>query len=344
MSVVGSTRSVGAVSVVGALALVAVLAAGMGARAQSVAPSPVGPMDYADPAHWIAVPETVTKPVDVFYVPPTIGRSGPSGPDLTPIDDPVLLAGGPMITRLHASAFADVANLYAPYYRQADAAWSLGLPSDEHAALIGGVPAGDVEAALAFYLEHWNGGRPFFLLSHSQGSDVVADLLGRPVLTDPAVADRLVAAYVVGYSITDAWLAANPGWPFAAGADDTGVVVSWNTEAAGYAGANPVVLPGARAINPISWVRDETPAPARASRGSMLPDGAGGFALQVGVADATLDLGAGVVRVSTIDPAAFVSPSGVFPVGVLHSVDIPLFWGDLAHNAAVRWEAYQARE
>lgn len=344
MSVVGSARSVGAVFAVGVVALLAV---GMGAQAQSVAPSsvaPVAPIDYADPASWIAVPEAVSKPVDVFYVPPTIGRSGPSGPDMTPIDDPVVVAGGPLITRLHASAFADIANIYAPFYRQADAVWSLGLPPDEHAAVIGGVPAGDVEAALAFYLEHWNGGRPFFLLSHSQGSDVVAELLGRPVLTDPAVADRLVAAYVVGYSITDAWLASHPGWPFATGADDTGVVVSWNTEAAGYEGANPVVLPGARVINPISWVLDETPAPAESSLGSLLPDGAGGFAVQVGVADATLDLDAGVVRVSTIDPAAFVSPSGAFPVGVLHSLDIPLFWGDLAHNAAVRWAAYQAGE
>lgn len=73
-----------------------------------------------------------------------------------------------------------------------------------------------------------------------------------------------------------------------------------------------------------------------------LLDGSGGFALTVGMADATLDLGAGVVRVSTIDPAAFVSPSGAFPEGVLHSVDIPLYWGDLRHNAAVRWEAWQA--
>ena len=249
---------------------------------------------------------------------------------------------GPPAVAMHPSAFADIANVYAPYYRQADAVWALGLPPDEHAAVIAGVPAGDVEAALRFYLEHWNGGRPFFLLGHSQGSDILADLLGRPVLTDPAVADRLVAAYIVGYSVTGAWLAANPTWTFATGADDTGVVVSWNTEAAGFSGTNPVVLAGAMVINPVSWTRDATPAPASASRGSLLPDGSGGFALTVGTADATLDLDAGVVRVSTIDPAAFVSPSGAFPEGVLHSIDIPLYWGDLRHNAAVRWEAWQA--
>jgi hypothetical protein len=327
---------------VSSVVVVAVLAVGVGAQAQPAAPSPVVPIDYADPAHWITVPMSITEPVDVFYVPPTMGRTAPSGPGLTPIDDPKLLASGPVALDLHASAFMDLANVYAPFYRQADAVWSLALPADEHAAVIGGVPAGDVEAALRYYLDHWNDGRPFFLLSHSQGSDIVADLLGRPILTDPAVADRLVAAYVVGYSITDAWLEAHPQWPFAAGADDTGVVVSWNTVAAGFTGQDPVVLPGALVINPISWVRDETPAGADQALGSRLPDGSGGLEFQVGLADATLDLEAGVVRVSTIDPASFVSPSGAFPEGVLHSLDIPLYWGDLAHNAAVRWEAWLA--
>ena len=96
---------------------------------------------------------------------------------------------------------------------------------------------------------------------------------GLYVTIQKEVADRLVAAYIVGYSVTGEWLMANPTWTFATGADDTGVVISWNTEAAGFSGTNPVVLPGALVINPVSWTRDETAAPASMSRGSLLPDG-----------------------------------------------------------------------
>ena len=40
----------------------------------------------------------------------------------------------------------------------------------------------------------------------------------------------MIAAYAIGFSITTDDLAANPSLRFAEGADDTGVIVSWNTE------------------------------------------------------------------------------------------------------------------
>ncbi len=44
-------------------------------------------------------------------------------------------------------------------------------------------------------------------------------------------------------------------YKFAKGAKDIGVIISYNTEAPQVAGKNPVVLPGAMAINPITWTR-----------------------------------------------------------------------------------------
>ena len=46
----------------------------------------------------------------------------------------------------------------------------------------------------------------------------------------PEYLERMVAAYVVGYSITEDFLKANPHLKFAEGADDTGVIISYNTE------------------------------------------------------------------------------------------------------------------
>ena len=46
----------------------------------------------------------------------------------------------------------------------------------------------------------------------------------------PEYLKRMIAAYVVGYSITEDYLKANPHLKFAERADDTGVIVSYNTE------------------------------------------------------------------------------------------------------------------
>ena len=85
---------------------------------------------------------------------------------------------------------------------------------------------------------------------------------------NPKVCDRMIAAYVIGYSITPGYLAQNPHLKFAEGPDDTGVIISYNTEAPNVVGNNPVVLPGAMAINPISWTREESLAKAEENLGS----------------------------------------------------------------------------
>ena len=72
------------------------------------------------------------------------------------------------------------------------------------------------------------------------------------------------------YKVTD--LAANPALKFAEGADDTGVIVSWNTEGPGNKyEESSVVKPGAIAINPLNWKRDDTYAPASENLGARQP-------------------------------------------------------------------------
>ena len=87
----------------------------------------------------------------------------------------------------------------------------------------------------------------------------------------PEYQQRMIAAYVIGFSITKEYLQANPHLHFAERADDTGVIVSWNTEGAANAGKkNLVVLPGAISINPLNWKRDETYAPAAENLGGYI--------------------------------------------------------------------------
>ena len=302
-----------------------------------------GPVtDYHEPGNWMLVPASPDKPVDVFYIHPTsYSRADATAPVVADINDAGMRKGAQSAYERQASAFAPVANVYAPYYRQLDAVWALTLPAAEHVQAIEGAPTIDVTAAFAYYLEHFNDGRPFAIAGHSQGSDVATHLLAGYLTQHPDVAKRMVVAYVVGYSVTQDWLDANPAFPFADGATDTGVIASWNTEAPTIASANPVVLPGALVINPISWTRTDMAAPASSSKGAWLPDANGTWGKVEQYADAAIDLGKGVLVASTPDVERW-SPGGpnAWPKGVYHTFDYPFYYFDIQANLADRIASY----
>ena len=306
------------------------------------------PTDYSRPERWLSLPATVDKKVDVFYLYPTAyTKAAPSDPIIGPIDDPGMMKGAGVALQRQAWAFRTFATIYAPYYRQADAASRAALPQKEQVKIVAGAPTQDGIAAFDYYIRHFNHGRPFILAGHSLGSNVMANLLSQYMKTHPAVYKRMVVAYVIGYSITPHYLARNPFLKFAKGANDTGVIVSWNTEAPTVDGTNPVLLPGGLAINPITWTRSQKEASAARNRGSVeLNPATGGTPVLnpngtikrfMNLADARVNKAKGVVICSTIDPAVppYYTPGG-FPMGVLHPFDYPFYFFNVRANAANR--------
>jgi hypothetical protein len=162
----------------------------------------------------------------------------------------------------------------------------------------------------------------------------------------------MIAAYIVGQSITPEYLTANPFLKYANGAGDTGVIISWNTEAPTIAGTNPVLLPGGIAMNPITWTRKQTAATTRQNKGSIQLDPTTGRPLLneqgqilrvMNLADARVDKKKGVVICSTV-PASrppYYNAHG-FPKGVLHTFDYPLYFFSIRANAALRAGNYLA--
>jgi hypothetical protein len=326
-------------------------------QATNTPASPVGsgstatvtPTDYSQPAHWLAVAPSPNKQVDVFYIYPTAySKAAPSDPNFCAIDNPTMMKGAQTAFSRQATAFEPSANLYAPYYRQVDAMYQLALSAAQQDENIRREPLVDVTAAFEYYLQNYNHGRPFILAAHSQGSAVLRDLLSGYLKDHPDVYKRMIAAYVVGQSITSEYLAQNPHLKFATGPDDTGVIVSWNTEAPVVDGTNPVTMPGGIAINPITWTTGEATATAEKNLGSIQLDpqtgapelDANGQMMRVmGVADARVDKKRGVVVCSTVDPAKYASG---FPKGVYHTFDYPFYFFDIRANAANRIEHYLA--
>jgi hypothetical protein len=305
----------------------------------------ITPNDYSDPGNWIETQTDGTFPVDVFYLYPTAWSRGEGEPYLAEIDNAVMRTRAPVVEAQQTSAFRDSANIYAPFYRQNDAVWGLSLTPEELQEYFRGAPYADAAAAFQYYLDNYNNGKPFILASHSQGSSVMNAILQLYMADHPDVYERMIAAYVIGYSVTADSLKEYPHLKFAESATDTGVIISWNTEMPGVTERNPVILDGALVINPVTWTRDETPATADQNLPSRVfaDDDTDGtkFTDCEHYADATLDLKRGVVLCSTIDLDEWSLPSAIgWPRGVYHGGDYELYFHSLKKNAADRIETY----
>ena len=295
--------------------------------------------DYSRSAHWLSLPATVDKGVDVFYLYPTAWqKTNPTDPNVCQIDNASMKMGAPAVFALQATAFETVGNIYAPYYRQADAAYILSVRPEERDEVMRGIPKSDAIAAFDYYIEHYNSGRPFILAGHSQGSMVLMYLLSEYMKEHPQVYGRMIAAYVIGYSVTDDYLAKNPHLKFAKGPDDTGVIVSYNTQAPNVAAnGNPVVLPGAIAINPITWTREETLAPIAEGLGSFMPDSKGVFRKVPQYADARVNNARGAVITTADSRGLYLA----FGVGIFHVYDYLFYYYNIRENAANRTEHFR---
>lgn len=298
-------------------------------------------IDYSKSERWLALPTSTDKEVDIFYLYPTAWqKSDKDDSNICEIDNTSMLKGSKVAYDRQATTFEPVGNIYAPYYRQVDAEYCLSLPLEEQEKLVRGIPKEDVFAAFDYYINHYNNGRPFIIAGHSQGSNIAVYLLSEYMKENPKVYDRMIAAYVIGYSVTDKYLSENPHLKFAEGPDDTGVIISYNTEAPSVEGSNPVVLPGAKVINPISWTTEETLATAEEGLGSTLPNEEFKSVPVGKYADARIDKTKGVLICSTADVEKLSPGNELFPKGVYHRFDYPFYYFNIRENAANRAKIY----
>ena len=313
------------------------------------------PSDYSDKNNWVYLPEKADKKVDTFFLYPTVYfNPEPDAPMIAPIDDEMMRSGVKAHFHDAPQAFIDLTNLYEPYYRQSNIFSLVGKGPDGCFAFQQREQRTDIFAALDYYFEHYNEGRPFILAGHSQGSLMLKIALRDYFKEHTDYLERMIAAYVIGFAVTPEDLAANPALKFAERADDTGVIISWNTETpANKDVVSPIVQKGALAINPLNWKRDDTYAPASENLGDRLPivDGTELIPTKFkesrpGHADARLDLEKGVVVCSTLEGVhASLDIPGLenpFGEGSMHIMDYTLYWENIRENVRTRIKAYLA--
>lgn len=228
----------------------AVLCAATPAAAQTpAAPAP----DYTKDSSWLCLPgrsdvcstpipttalnphgygsvgkSTIAKdsPIDCFYVYPTVSRDQGMNSDLKVSEEK-------SAAESQFARFASVCRPFAPIYRQmtvsAIVAFSTGADIRQPLALA----YRDVAAAWHEYLTERNGGRPFVLIGHSQGSLMLQMLIANEVEKNPAVAQRMKLAIIPGFNVIVPQGKLVGGTfkatPLCSRAGETGCVIAWSS-------------------------------------------------------------------------------------------------------------------
>lgn len=306
--------------------------------------APAAP-DYSQDEHWAALPWTedpadltpdglkdkqAEAQADVFFLHPTTytGQRGDENwngsivePDLRErtLETPI---------QFQASLFNGAGRVFAPFYRQAHLnAYRNADTLSAHKAFE--LAYQDVKQAFAYYLEHYNEGRPIIIATHSQGTTHGKRLV-KEYFDGQPLHDQLVVAYLIGIPVrkTD-FEQLKP----CEGELDTGCYTAWRTYRRGHTpqSEDPEVV----VVNPLNWTSSDTYAPKSLNKGAVLRP----FKkVRPGNVDAQVN-----------GPILWSSKPRFFGSILLrssnyHAGDFNLFYVDVRENAQARVQAFLDRQ
>jgi hypothetical protein len=321
---------------------------------------------YDDPKMWFARPgvgkgdaaylpegfdpqaagETGPLDVAVFFVHPTsyLERAKWNAA----LDDAESQARARLFIRGMASPFGAAREIWIPRYRQAT--FGAFLTDDPQAGKAIDAAYADVAKAFDYFIESVPKDTPIVLAGHSQGSLHLLRLLKEKVAGTP-LAERIVAAYPIGWPVSVEHDLPALGLPACATAGQPGCLMSWSSFAEP---AEPGEVSGAYSASPgfdgqprgDSEILCSNPltggiggeAPASANMGTLVPtaDLTAGK-LVPGLVPARCDKG-----LLLIGPPPELGPY-VLPGNNYHVYDIPLFWANLRADVAARVAAWRAK-
>jgi hypothetical protein len=186
-------------------------------------PAQEAPLNYANANNWLCLPgqadpcsrvidtvalnpngygsvgriepaELPLPAVDCFYVYPTVSRDAALNSDLEMGPEEQIAA------YVQFARFSSVCRTFAPKYRQATLAALGAAFAGADVSKVNELAYADVRAAWNDYLQNRNGGRPYVLIGHSQGSIHLSRLLAEEIEGKPE-ARRMLSAMLPGWVI-----------------------------------------------------------------------------------------------------------------------------------------------
>ena len=247
-----------------------------------------------------------------------------------------------------ASPFNRASEIWAPKYRQATMGAFLTDAPEAQQAL--DAAYADVAEAFRFFLSSIDQDTPIVLAGHSQGALHLLRLLREEVNGTP-LADRLVAAYAIGWPISVEHDVPAMGFAACATPAQTGCVLSWSSlaepadpsrvietysKSIGFSG-EPRGESAILCTNPISGTFGGDAA-ASANLGTLVPDDTmASGELVPGAVPARCDA-RGLLLIG--DPPKM--GSYVLPGNNYHVYDIPLFWANTQADVVRRVNAWSS--
>ncbi len=284
--------------------------------------------DYSQPAMWYEEKNDANNNgADIFYIVATWEFDWKTKDSLQchfadPVNTPQHCQDMGIEIKRVAEYMGKGNNYYAPYYRHISLnSWAENEDTINNRYF--SVAFKDIQQSFNYFLKEKNNGRPFILAGFSQGAKSVVELI--KTMPD-SVANRMVAAYVMGYKVTSADTMACHNLKPAKGADDTGVTICYNS-VSDVKYIKPVLSESnIFCINPVNWKCDTT---------------AGTIADTITV---TLSPEHQVLVVKGFDGSAYPPILNMINVGDYHGAEPYLYQDFIEKNIQTRIEAYKKQK
>ena len=295
-----------------------------------------GTIDYSDASNWVYWNEGKEKQADLFFVCPTVDM-GKDGNMISDMESEKYRESFVGAINMELGIYNGVASVFAPYYRQATFP-VYSLAEEEREAYLS-FAYEDVKNAFIYYADHTDATRPLILAGFSQGADLVIRLM-KDLFDEPEYQRRLVAAYAIGWKLTEGEVAEYPHLVPAEGEADTGVIVAFNSEDKDIAssliiGENEKTY----SINPLNWKTTSEIADKTQNLGACFTDYSGNVKEEIpNLTGAYIDEKRGALKVTDIAKEDY--PGKLFDDGIYHLYDYQFFFRNLQQNVAARLSAY----
>jgi len=243
------------------------------------------------------------------------------------------------ILRHQATVFNSCCDIYAPRYRQATFFSFVDQSDNAEKALA--LAYSDVRLAFKHFLSEIGPDQPFVVAGHSQGSRHLAKIVREEISGTPTY-NRLVAAYLIGFGITENQLG---DVEVCQNETQTQCALGWNVmdgKGTGAFGGND----GLVCTNPLNWQANDSYASNDLNKGAI---GFGPYnragegeditamVVEVGVADAQCQPD-GQLAVLNLTSESF--PSRMLG-NSMHVYDYSLFHANIRENVAARIKAFR---
>lgn len=291
---------------------------------------------YKDSENWAYLAQGENMEADLFILCPTVftGDDDDHNMSLTDTASKESFLGA---LNMEKGIYEDNCRMFAPYYRQAGLE-VYEMTAEEREPYLE-TAYQDVKEAFIYYMESYNEGRPYVLAGFSQGADMSIRLV-KDLFDEEEYADNNVAVYAIGWGITEEETRDYPHLKLAQGETDTGVVITFNTEAEDI--QSSVIVEGSTlGINPLNWKTDSTYADKSLNLGACFTNYDGEITKEIkNLTGAYLDPKRGTLKVTDINKEDYPASLPIFTDGVYHIYDYQFFYRNLQKNVGDRVESF----